>query len=136
MRQQEVVVDASAPVHEPTFIRRLPERRDRGAHQQELRGRHLRMRRHFQRAELHQAKPPGRGLRRIELVDAELGAMRVPCHVRQQMAEHPINQPGCHLLARPDLRERDLQFRQSCPAAPRRCADAGSTGPMNSPLNR
>ena len=106
-------MDARAPVHQATLVRHLPERRDRGAHQQELRGRHACMRRHFQRTELHQAKPPGRGLRCIQLVDAELGAMRVPCHVCQQMAEHPIDQPGCHLLPGFDLRERDLQFRQA-----------------------
>ena len=35
----------------------------------------------------------------IQLVDAELGAMRVAGHVGQQMAEHPIDQPGRHLLA-------------------------------------
>ena len=60
MRQQEVVVDAGAPVHQAPLVRRLPERRDRGAHQQKLRRRHARVRRHLQRTEFDQAEPAGR----------------------------------------------------------------------------
>ena len=99
MRQQEVVVDAGAPVHQTPLVGRPPERRHGGAHQQELRRRHPRMRRHFQRTEFDQPQPARCGLRCVQLVDAELGAMRVAGHVGQQMAEHPIDQPGRHLLA-------------------------------------
>ena len=113
MRQHEIVVHAGAPADQLPLVRVLPERGDGGAHQQHLRRRHARARRHFQRAELDQAAPPGRAIRRVQLVDAELGAMRVAGHVRQDVAEQTVGHPRRHGLSGVDLRERDLQFGEA-----------------------
>lgn len=52
------------------------------------------MRRHFEGAQLEQAAPAGSAVGRIELVDAELGAMRVAGDVDQHVAEDAVDQPG------------------------------------------
>ena len=80
------------------------------------------MRRHLKRAEFHQATPAGRTGRVIHLVDAEFRAVGVAGHVRQDVAEQPVGDPGCHRLLRPDLRERDLKLGQAVLA---RLIDAG-----------
>ncbi len=67
------------------------------------------MRRHFERAQFHQSTATRRTVGRIELVDAELGAVRVAGHVRQQVTEHAIDQPGRRILAF-ELREGDREF--------------------------
>ena len=87
VRQQEVVVDARAPVHQATFVRHLPERGDRGAHQQHLRRRHPRMRRHLKRSAFHQPAPAGGTVGRVHLVDAELGAMGVAGHIGEDISK-------------------------------------------------
>ncbi len=74
-------------------LRLLPEPGDQRAQQQLLRQAHPRMRRHLERAELDQAQPAGRAVGRIELVDADLGAVRVAGDVDQQIAEQAIDQP-------------------------------------------
>ena len=112
MRQHEPVVQRRAPAHQLLPVRLLPEHGDQRAHQQLLRQAHARMRRHLERAELDEAKPSRRPVRRIELVDADLGAVRVARHVDQQVAEQPVHQPRRH---RPvggigNLRQRDLQL--------------------------
>ena len=40
-----------------------------------------------------QTQPSGRAVRRIEFVDAELGAMRVAGDIDQQVAEDAVHQP-------------------------------------------
>ncbi len=51
------------------------------------------MRRHLERSQLEQPEAPRGPVGRIELVDAELGAMRVPGHIDEQIAQHPVHQP-------------------------------------------
>ncbi len=51
------------------------------------------MRRHLEGAHLEQAEAPGRTVGRVELVDAELGAVRIAGHVDQQVAHQPVDQP-------------------------------------------
>jgi hypothetical protein len=82
------------------------------AHQQLLRETHLRMRRHLECAQLHQAEPRTGCVGRVELVDAELGAMRVAREIGQQVPENAIRQPQGtrrRVLVR-DLIEGDLQL--------------------------
>ena len=60
MRQHELVMQLGAPADQGRAIGRLPEPRDQGAQQQLLGEAHLRVRRHFERAELDQSEPPRR----------------------------------------------------------------------------
>ncbi len=100
--------------HHTSFstVGRLPEMRDERAHQQLLRQTHARVRRHLERAQLHQSEPRARGVRRIELVDAKFSAMRIAGHVGQEMPEDAINFPrqniASALLRR--LVKRNFQF--------------------------
>ena len=111
MRQHEAIVQLRAPADERLIVGRLPEPRDERAQQQLLRQAHARVRRHLERAQLHQPLPAAARFRRVELVDAELGAVRVAGHVDQQVAEDAIHQPRRRDSRRSgDLRERDLQL--------------------------
>ena len=60
---------------------------------------HARVRRHLEGADLDQAEPAGRAVGRVELVDAELGAVGVAGDVDQQVAEQPVDQPRLRRLA-------------------------------------
>ena len=93
MRQQPSIVQRRAPAHEVAAIRLLPEPRDQRAQQQRLHEAHPRMRRHFERAKLEQPEAPGCRVGRVELVDRELGAMRIAREVGQQMAQQPVDEP-------------------------------------------
>ena len=89
----------------------LPEPGDQRADEQLLGEAHARVRRHLEGAELDEAEPAHRPLRRIELVDADLGAVRVAGHVDQQVAEQAVDQPGRDRAARlGDLAQRDLEL--------------------------
>jgi len=71
------------------------------------------MRRHLERAQLEQAEAAGRGFGRVELVDAELGAVRVAGQVDEQVPQHAIDQPRLGFLSGTwELRERQLQLVQ------------------------
>ncbi len=74
-------------------IGHFPEAGDQRPHQQLLRQAHPRVRRHLEAAELHQPQPAGGRVGRIELVDAELGAVRVARQVDQQIAEQAVDEP-------------------------------------------
>ena len=87
-----------------------PEARDERQQQQLLHEAHRRMRRHLERAELDEPEPPCRPVGRVELVDAELGAMRVAGHVDQEIAEQPIDEPRRRLRRLLHLRERELEL--------------------------
>ena len=52
------------------------------------------MRRHLEGAHLQEPQPPARGVGRVQLVDAEFGAMRVAGDVDQQIAQQPVDEPG------------------------------------------
>ena len=77
-----------------------PEARDQRAQQQLLREAHARVRRHLEGAQLEQAEAAGGAVGRVQLVDAELGAVRVAGDVDQQVAEQAVDQPGRRRLAR------------------------------------
>ena len=124
-RQHEPVVQLRSPAHEVALIGHAPEARDEREQQQLLREAHARVRRHLERAELDEAEPAGRAVGRIELVDADLGAMRVARHVDQQVAEQPIDEPWRRLRRLRDLRERELELVERIVASfvdPRRLA--------------
>ena len=104
MGQHEAVVQRRSPAHELLAIWLFPEHRDQRAQQQLLREAHARVRRHFERAELDQAEPAGRAVRRIELIDADFGAMRVARDIDQQVAEEAIDQPWRDV---PNVRDRE-----------------------------
>ena len=110
--QHEPVVQNRAPPYELSPVRRTPEVRDQRPDQQLLRQTHARMWRHFKRAQLYQAEPRSGGIRRIELVDAELGAMRVAGKVCKQMPEDAIREPrrGRWRSHIGNLIEGDFQF--------------------------
>ena len=91
--QHEAVVQRGAPFGERLGRRLPPEHRDQRPHEQLLHQAHAGVRRHLEGAELQQPQPPGRGVRRVELVDAELGPVRVAGQVDQQMPEQPIDDP-------------------------------------------
>ena len=82
-----------SPTREVALIRRLPEAGDQRAQQQHLQQRHLRVRRHLETAELDQSQTPGRTVRRIQFVDAELGAVRIARQIDQQITQQSIHQP-------------------------------------------
>ncbi|MNL17941.1 hypothetical protein D3C87_1390640 [compost metagenome] len=106
VRQQEPVVQLRAPARQ--FWRRVrltPEPRDQRPQQQLLSQAHARMRRHFKGAQLKQTKAPRRAVRRVELVDAELGAVGVAGDIDQQISQQPVDQPR---------RTRFARFRHLC----------------------
>ena len=88
-----------------------PEAGDERAHQELLGEAHARMRRHLEGAHLEQAEAAGRAVGRIELVDAELGAMGVAGDVDEQIAQQPVDQPRRRLAG------LDLGDRASSPNA-------------------
>jgi hypothetical protein len=96
-----------APAHRRSPVGLLPEAGDEGAQQEDLRQAHARVRRHLEGAELHQALAAAGGVRRVELVDAELGAMGVAGHVHQEVAQHPVHDPGLRHAPRGHLLEGD-----------------------------
>jgi hypothetical protein len=116
VRQHEAVVQLGSPAHQSLRrVRRAPEAGDQGPQQQLLGQRHACMRRHFESAHLEQTEAAGRAVGRVQLVDAELGAMRVAGRVDQQVAQHAVDDPGRDALAaiadgRRELAEGDLEF--------------------------
>ena len=116
VRQHEAVVQLGAPARQPRrLVRRRPEARDQRAHQQLLDQAHARVRRHLEGAHLEQAEAAGRAVGRIELVDAELGAVGVAGDVDQEIAQQSIDQPrrrlpGLDLGDASELGERDLDL--------------------------
>ena len=85
----------------PPSLRLAPEPGDERPQQQLLGETHAGVRRHFESAEFDKPEPPGRAVRRIELVDADFGAMGVAGNVDQQIAEQPVDQPQRKRSARP-----------------------------------
>ncbi len=68
------------------------------------------MRRHSEGSQLDQPEPASHMVGRVEFVDAELGAMRVPRDVDQQVTEHAIHEPGRVLRPIANLAHGDLEF--------------------------
>ena len=95
---------------------------------------HARVRRHLEGAELDEAEPAHGPFRRVELVDADLGAVGVAGGVDQQVAEQAVDQPGrdgCRRAAGPGASRS--RARRAIRGAPRRRAAPGwsarRTGP-------
>ena len=111
MRQHEAVVQRGAPAHEFALLRLAPELCDQSPDQQLLRERHARVRRHLERTEFDQPEPAGRAIGRIELVDADFGAMRIAGDIDQNVPEQAIHQPQRGLDSRRrHVGQRDLKF--------------------------
>ncbi len=127
IRQHEAVVQRSSPPHEFAAVWSLPEMRDQRAHQQLLRQTHARVRRHLECPQFHQTQPRFGGVGRIELIDAEFGAMRVAGYVGKKMPEHPIALPWQDTLRNLCPKSDRTQFpvRKSHPCALHPRADAG-----------
>ena len=93
------------------------------------------VRRHLEAAELDEPQPAGRAVGRIELVDADLGAVGVAGDVGQDVAHQPVDEPGRRrgAVARlRDLGERDLELVQAVVARlvdPRRLAGRADEQP-------
>jgi len=135
MGEHEAVMQLGAPAHQRSMVGLLPEARQQRAHQQLLRERHLRIRRHFEGAHLDDAESPGRRIRRIQFVDAEFRAVRVAGQVGQQVAQDAVDQPGRGDGVVGQTVEGGFQFVDRLEAA-LVARGACEVGPMNSPENR
>ena len=88
IRHHPAIMQLVAPAHQALRrVRFSPEASDQGTQQQLLDQAHLCMRRHLECAQFEQAESAGRAVRRIQLVDAELGAMRVAGGIDKQVAQ-------------------------------------------------
>src|SRR5437867_3418579 len=86
VRQEEAVVEQRAPADERASVRLLPEPGDEGSHEELLHEAHARVRWHLEAAELDEAEPAARRLGGVQLVDAELGPVRVAGDVHQEVS--------------------------------------------------
>ena len=105
-------MQAGAPAHQIALLRLTPEPCGKGAQQQLLGQRHLRVWRHLEAAKFDQPQPARRAIGREQFVDADLGAMGIARHIHQQIAEQTVHQPWARLarIAGGHLRQRDFQF--------------------------
>src|SRR5262245_15372746 len=94
VRQQEQIMKTGAPSDRSFLIRLAPEPGHERAHEQLLRKTHPCMWRHLESTHLDQTESSRRTVRLIELVDTELRAMRVACHIHEQVSKDSIHQPG------------------------------------------
>ncbi len=94
MGQHEAIVQPRAPADTTTGLGLAPEPRDQRAQQQLLGEAHPGVRRHLEGAELHEAEAPRGPVRRVELVDADLGPVGVAGDVHQDVAEDPVDEPA------------------------------------------
>ncbi len=117
VRQHEAIVQLGSPANQRLIVGSLPEAGNERAQEQLLRQAHARMRRHLKRAQFDESLPAAAGFRRVELVDAELGAMRVAGQIDEQMPEHAIDDPRPRLAPVVDLGEGDLELVQRVVAA-------------------
>ncbi len=113
MRQHEAVVQRRAPAGRVAMQRLGPQPRDQRADHQLLGERHARVGRHLEAAELDEAEAAGGAVGRVELVDADLGAVGVAGDVDEQVAQQPVHEPGrgrFALAGRRDLGQRHLEL--------------------------
>src|SRR5499425_2070620 len=99
VRQHESIVQGRTPTYRRAALWLAPEPGDQRAQEQLLRQAHARVRRHFERAELHQAQPPGWTVRRKQFVDTELGAVGIAGNVDEKITKQAIDQPRPRRLA-------------------------------------
>src|SRR5262252_303464 len=91
--EHKQIVKACSPSSRRFRIRVAPERSHQRTYEQLLRETHSRVRRHFESAQFDKPQPTRSAVRRVQLIDAKLGAMRVARNVNKKIAEDPINQP-------------------------------------------
>src|SRR6266702_3842576 len=91
MRHHEMIVQRRTPPHERAFERLLPEYADQGSNEQHLQQAHPHMRRHFKSPQFEQSKLQPAAVWSKELVHTKLSAVRVPCNIREQVAEQTIH---------------------------------------------
>ena len=96
--QQKTVMQLGAPARHAAVVRLVPKARHQGAQQQLLGNAHAGVGRHLESPQFQQAQPPGGGVRRIQLVNAELAAVGVARHIDQNIAQGAVNNPGRHVL--------------------------------------
>src|SRR5208282_4318321 len=99
-----------APPNQVPLIGLLPELRNERAEQKLLRQAHACVGRHLEGAQLQQPQSPAAAVRRVEFVDAELGAVRVAGGVNEQVAEESVREPGRAARALGHLPESDAKF--------------------------
>ena len=92
--QQVAVVQAGTPPDQVALVRLVPESGDQRTYEQRLHKRHPGVRRHLEAAHLEQAEPARAAVRAVQLVDAELGSVRVAGHVDEQVPQQPVGEPG------------------------------------------
>ncbi len=117
VRQHEAIVQLGAPARQPPgAIRFAPEARDERCEAAAAASRLMRACGGISNARSSsRPRRPVAAVGRIELVDAELGAMRVAGHVDEQVAEQRDRRSHGGVLAPPcrcELPERDLEFVQ------------------------
>src|SRR5215467_1133838 len=113
VRQHESVVQGRTPTYRRAALWLAPEPGDQRAQEQLLRQAHARVRRHFERAELYEAQPPGWTVGREQFVDTELGAVGIAGDVDEKIAKQAIDQPRPRWLALARRRhhgQRNLEF--------------------------
>ena len=115
--KQEAVVQIGPPPDEAGRRERLvPEPPDQGPQQELLRQAHPRVRRHLEGAQFQEPEASRRLVGRIQLVYAKLGPVGVAGHIREQIPEDPVNQPGrgaAPCLLPFQLAEGDLELVQA-----------------------
>ncbi len=84
--------------------------RDQGAKQEMLRQAHPRVRWHFKGAHFEQSEAARSRVGRIELVDAELGAVRAAGGVDEQVSEDAVDQPRRSAAMIRNLLKRDFHL--------------------------
>ena len=88
------------PAYERRPVGLARERRDERAHERDLRHGHAHVGWHLERAQLDEALAAVRRRRVEELVDADLGAVRVARDVDEEMAEERVAEPRRRRLRR------------------------------------
>ena len=91
--EEEPVVEGRAPADEPPLPRFAPQPRHQRPHHQLHHQAHPHLRGHLEGAQFHQAAAPGGGVGGMELVDAELRAVRVAGEIDEEIAEQPVDEP-------------------------------------------
>src|SRR5260370_42409483 len=89
IRKQEAVMQRSSPPHQFASVRIPPEERDQRSYQQLLCETHARVRRHLERARLHQANPARSVFSRIKLINTPVITMAITCQIGQKVTEYP-----------------------------------------------
>src|SRR5215813_11161968 len=69
------------------------------------------MRRHFEGSHLDETEAAGGAVRRVQLVDAKLSAMRVAGHIYQKVAKDSVYQPRGTLFAPRTVQQAESQLQ-------------------------